>query len=205
MNPVALEFSEACERNRDPILAELRDAFRDRLEVLEIGSGTGQHAVHFAAALPGLQWQPSERAAQLPGLRARIALEGTPNLRTPIELDLAHGDWPHGPAPQRRWDAAFSANTLHIVAEPLVEQFFARLGAALAPQARLAVYGPFRYGGRFTTDSNERFDAMLRMRDPASGIRDAEWVWALAAAQGFELVADRPMPANNQLLVWQRG
>lgn len=205
MKPVALEFSEACERNRGPILAELRDAFRDCREVLEIGSGTGQHAVHFAAALRGLQWQPSERAAQLPGLRARIAREGTPNLRPPIEIDLAGGDWPPGPAPHLRWDAAFSANTLHIVAAPLVERLFAALGATLAPQARLAVYGPFRYRDRFTTDSNERFDAMLRMRDPASGIRDAEWVQALAAAQGFELVADRQMPANNQLLLWQRG
>jgi SAM-dependent methyltransferase len=205
VSPAALEFSEACERNRGPILAELQVAFRDCLEVLEIGSGTGQHAVHFAAALPGLQWQPSERAAQLPGLRARIALEGTPNLRPPIELDLAQGNWPPGPSPQRQWDAAFSANTLHIVAAPLVERFFAGVGATLAPQARLVVYGPFRYRGRFTTESNARFDDMLRLRDPASGIRDAEWVQALAAAQDFALVADRPMPANNQLLVWQRG
>jgi len=205
MTPVTLEFSEACERNRGPILAELHDAFRGCREVLEIGSGTGQHAVHFAAALPGLQWQPSERAPQLPGLRARVTLEGTPNVRAPIELDLARDDWPPGPAPQLRWDAAFSANTLHIVATPLVERFFRGLGATLAPRARLAVYGPFRYGGRFTTDSNERFDATLKMRDPASGIRDAEWVLALAAAQGFELAADRPMPANNQLLVWQRA
>ena len=205
MNPAALAFSEACERNRGPILAELRHAFRDCHEVLEIGSGTGQHAVHFASALPGLQWQPSERASQLPGLRARIAQEGTTNLRAPIELDLARGAWPPGPAPDLRWDAAFSANTLHIVAAPLVERFFLALGATLASRARLAVYGPFRYGGRFTTDSNERFDASLKLRDPASGIRDVEWVQALAAAQGFDLVADRPMPANNQMLLWQRG
>jgi SAM-dependent methyltransferase len=205
VNPVALDFSEACERNRGPILAELRDAFRDCREVLEIGSGTGQHAVHFAAALPGLRWQPSERAPQLPGLCARIAFEGTANIRAPIELDLARGGWPPGPAPDLHWDAAFSANTLHIVAAPLVERFFVGIGATLAPRERLAVYGPFRYRGQFTTDSNERFDASLKLRDPASGIRDAEWVLALAAAQGFDLVADRPMPANNQLLVWQRA
>jgi SAM-dependent methyltransferase len=198
-------FSEACERNREPILAQLRVAFRDCREVLEIGSGTGQHAVHFAAALPGLQWQPTERATQLPGLRARITVEGGANVRAPLELDLARGDWPQGPAPQLRWDGAFSANTLHIVATPLVERFFAGLGATLAARAWLAVYGPFRYRGRFTTDSNERFDASLKQRDPASGIRDVEWVQALAAAQGFDLVADHPMPANNQLLVWHRG
>jgi len=205
VNPTVLEFSEACERNRGPILAELRDAFRACREVLEIGSGTGQHAVHFTAALPWLQWQPSEQAPRLPGLRARVALEGTANVRAPIELDLAGGDWPPGPAPDLRWDAAFSANTLHIVATSLVERFFVGLGATLAPRARLAVYGPFRYRGRFTTDSNERFDANLKLRDPASGIRDSEWVQALAAAQGFILLADRPMPANNQLLVWQRA
>ena len=204
MNLAGLEFSEACERNRGPILEELRVAFAGCREVLEIGSGTGQHAVHFAAGIPGLRWQPTEKAAQLAGLGARIAMEGTANLRAPLEVDLARGDWPRGPAPELRWDAAFSANTLHIVASPLVERFFAGLGATLAPRARLAVYGPFRYRGRFTTESNERFDASLKQRDPASGIRDAEWVQALAAAQGFELVADRPMPANNQLLVWQR-
>ena len=205
MNPVGLEFSAACDRNRGPILEELRIAFADCREVLEIGSGTGQHAVHFAAALPGLRWQPTERAAQIAGLGARIAMEGTANVRAPIELDLAQGDWPRGPAPDLRWDAAFSANTLHIVAAPLVERFFAGLGATLAARARLAVYGPFRYRGRFTTDSNRHFDASLKLRDPASGIRDFEWVQALAAAQGFDLVADRAMPANNQLLVWQRS
>lgn len=205
MNPDALPFSAACERNREPILVVLRDVFRDRREVLEVGSGTGQHAVHFAAALPGLRWQPTERASQLAALGARVALEGTPNLRAPLELDLARHDWPPGPAPTGRWDAAFSANTLHIVAEPLVERFFAGLGAALADEARLVVYGPFRYRGRFTTDSNASFDLALRQRDPASGIRDSEWVQSLAAAQGFRLVADHPLPANNQLLVWQRG
>ncbi len=205
MNLEALPFSAACERNREPILGVLRDAFRDRREVLEVGSGTGQHAVHFAAALPGLRWQPTERASQIAALGARLALEGTPNLRAPVELDLSRPGWPAGPAPTRRWDAAFSANTLHIVAEPLVERFFAGVGAALAEDARVAVYGPFRYRGRFTSDSNASFDLALRQRDPASGIRDAEWVQSLASAQGFRLSADHPMPANNQLLVWQRG
>jgi len=205
MNRASLPFSAACERNRAPILAVLHQAFRDSREVLEIGSGTGQHAVHFAAALSGLHWQPTERAAQLPGLRARIALEGSENLRAPLELELETGPWPADPTAGRPWDAAFSANTLHIIAVALVERFFAGVGATLAPRAHLAVYGPFRYAGRFTTESNAQFDAALKQRDPDSGIRDAEWVQQLAAAQRFALVADHPMPANNQLLVWQRG
>jgi SAM-dependent methyltransferase len=205
VNGEPLPFSAACERNREPILAVLREAFRDRHEVLEIGSGTGQHAVYFAAALPRLRWQPTERTAQLAGLGARLALEGPTNLRPALALDLAQPAWPAGPAGGLRWDAAFSANTLHIVAAPLVERFFAGLGAALAANARLAVYGPFRYRGRFTTASNADFDAALRQRDPASGIRDVEWIDSLAAAQGFQLEADHPMPANNQLRVWARG
>jgi SAM-dependent methyltransferase len=204
MNREPLPFSAACERNRGPILEVLREAFRDRREVLELGSGTGQHAVHFASALPQLCWQPTERASQLAGLGARLALEGPPNLRLALELDLGQSDWPQGPAAGLRWDAAFSANTLHIVAEPLVERFFAGLGATLAADARLAVYGPFRYRGRFTTASNADFDATLRQRDPSSGIRDVEWIESLAAGQGFRLEADYPMPAHNQLLVWAR-
>ncbi len=205
MSLTSLPFSAACERNRTPILAVLRNALRDCHEVLEIGSGTGQHAVHFAAALPALHWQPSERADALPGLRARVALEGSANLRAPFELDLAEASWPAGPGGGPQWDAAFTANTLHIVAPPLVESFFGGVGTALAPQARLAVYGPFRYGGRFTTDSNAQFDAGLKQRDPDSGVRDVEWIHVLAAAQGFALMTDYPMPAHNQLLVWQRG
>lgn len=205
MTPDSLPFSAACERNRAPILAVLRDAFGDCREVLEIGSGTGQHAAHFAAGLPALRWQPTETAIGLPALCGRVALEGTPNLRAPLELDLAHWPWREPPAAAVRWDAAFSANTLHIVPAALVERFFAGVGTALAPRSRLAVYGPFRYAGRCTTASNEQFDAMLRQRDPASGLRDAEWVQGLAKAQGFDLLADHPLPAHNQLMVWQRG
>ncbi|MCC6170880.1 MAG: DUF938 domain-containing protein [Gammaproteobacteria bacterium] len=205
MNTPDLPFSAACARNRDPILAILRETFRDRREVLEIGSGTGQHAVYFAASMPWLHWQPTERASSLPGLRARVALEGSANLLAPLELDVAQRGWP--PAPlgvEGRWDAAFSANTLHIMSRSQVAECFAGLGRMLAPAALLVVYGPFRYAGRYTSDSNARFDAELQARDPASGIRDAEWIDGLAAAQDLDPIADHTMPANNQLRIWRR-
>ena len=192
-----LPFSEACERNKGPILEVLRAAFAPCRAVLEIGAGTGQHAVHFASHLTHLAWQPTDRAEYLAGLAARVAAEGPGNLRAPFEFDVAR------PVPlPGTFDAIFSANTLHIMSWPEVEAFFAFAGRALGPGGTLAVYGPFRYRGRFTTESNEHFDRALRERDPASGIRDFEAVDALAAAQGFVLTADYAMPANNQLIVW---
>lgn len=187
-------------------------AFAQSRRVLEIGSGTGQHAVFLARALSHLLWQPSDRAAWLPALRARIAREGPGNLTTPIELDVSMPRWPVVTA-----DAVFSANTLHIMAWREVEAFFAGVGrllasspmeaaagepAAACARRMLAVYGPFKYRGAFTTDSNAAFDESLKARDPASGIRDFEAVDALARAEGLVLAADHAMPANNQLLLW---
>jgi len=193
-----LSFSDACERNKGPILAVLRGAFADRRRVVEIGAGTGQHAVHFARHMPHLAWQPTDRREHLPALAARIAAEGPSNLAAPVELDVALECWP-----PLRADAAFSANTLHIMSWPAVEALFAGLGRLLAPEGVLAIYGPFKYGDRITTDSNAAFDAMLRERDPQGGVRDFEAVNALASAAGLELQADHAMPANNQLLVWR--
>jgi hypothetical protein len=201
--------SPACERNKGPILEVIGPAFAHARRVLEIGSGTGQHAVHFACALPHLLWQPSDRAPWLPGLDARIARDGPRNLAAPLELDVTMKPWPPVAA-----DAVFSANTLHIMAWHEVEAFFAGVGrtftaaakAGSAPPRRtLAVYGPFKYRGAFTTQSNAAFDASLQARDPASGLRDFEAVDALARAQGLALAADHPMPANNQLLLWTCG
>jgi SAM-dependent methyltransferase len=197
-SPSDLPYSEACERNKDPILAVLRAAFASRRRVIEIGSGTGQHAVHFARHLPHLAWQPTDRAEFLDGLAARVAAEGPPNLLAPVELDVLAEPWP-----PLRGDALFSANTLHIMSWPAVEALFAGLPRLLEPGGVLAIYGPFRYAGRFTTPSNAAFDAMLRERDPASGVRDFEAVDALAVAAGLSLSADLAMPANNQLLVWR--
>jgi SAM-dependent methyltransferase len=194
-----LPFSEACERNKDPILAVLRDAFAGLGTVVEIGSGTGQHAVHFARHLQHLDWQPTDRAGALPSLAARIALEGPPNLRSPVELDAGQDCWPFVGI-----EAVFSANTLHIMGWGEVRAMIEGVGRILRRDGLLAVYGPFRYGGRYTSESNAAFDRGLLERDPASGIRDFEAVDALAAAQGFVLRADHAMPANNQLLLWSR-
>ena len=193
-----LPHSDASERNKGPILEVLREAFAGCKHVLEIGSGTGQHAVHFALAMPWLVWQPSELPESMPGLRKRIFNEGPSNLRAPVLLDVTQPPWD-----VRRVDGVFTANTLHIMHWPQVEAFFAGLPAVAKPGTVLAIYGPFRYGGEYTSASNESFDTMLHARDPESGIRDFEKVDALARAAGFSVVADHPMPANNQTIVWQ--
>ena len=193
-----LPHSDACERNKGPILEVLREAFSGCKHVLEIGSGTGQHAVHFATEMPWLVWQPSERAGEMAGLRKRIVYEGPKNLRAPIPLDVTAPPWD-----VRRMDGVFTANTLHIMGWPEIESFFANLTTILKPGTVLVVYGPFRYAGEYTSESNASFDEMLRARDPESGIRDFEAVDALARDIGFELQADHRMPANNQMLVWK--
>lgn len=192
----------ACDRNRDPILAVLREHFADRRRVLEIGSGTGQHAVHFAAALPWLDWQCSDVAAQLAGIRLWLDEAALPNTPAPLELDVARGPWPES----GRFDAVFTANTLHIMGWPEVEAFFAGAGRLLdgAQGGKLVVYGPFNYGGAYTSDSNRDFDAWLAARDPRSAIRDAEAVEALASAARLGRMADVAMPANNRCLVFSR-
>lgn len=166
--------------------------------MLEIGSGTGQHAVHFAAALPRLIWQTSDLEPGLPGIRLWIEEAGLPNLPPPIALDVT-GLWPH-----TSFDAIFTANTLHIMSWPQVRALFRALPAVLAPDALLAIYGPFNTNGRFTSDSNAAFDTWLKQRSPESGIRDFAAVDELARSIGFALVEDRPMPANNRTLVWRR-
>jgi len=188
----------ACDRNRDPILAVLRECFAGRSRVLEIGSGTGQHAVHFAAALTHLTWQCSDRPENLPGIRMWLDEAALPNTPPPIALDVG-GRWPRA-----RYDAVFSANTLHIMGWPEVERLFSALPDVLDDAATLAIYGPFNFGGSFTSDSNAAFDASLRARDPRQGLRDAEAVDALARAAGFAHLENRAMPANNRCLVWRR-
>ncbi len=195
-----LAVSAACERNKGPILEVLTGTLAGSRTVLEIGSGTGQHAVHFARHLPHLLWQPSERGAELGPLAERIRLEGPPNLRPAIALDVRERPWPVAGV-----DAVFSANTLHIMAWEAVEDFFRGVGAALAAPGVLCVYGPFRYRGAYTSESNAAFDRQLRERDPASAIRDCEALAPLAAAAGLELIADHAMPANNRTLVWRRA
>lgn len=194
-----LPFSEACERNKAPILDVLRRVFADRTRVLEIGSGTGQHAAHFAPALPHVTWQPSDRPDHLHGISLWVRHVAAANLLQPIALDIDDESWPDVGA-----DAAYTANTLHIVSWPQVERLFERAAAFLPDGGCIAVYGPFKYGGVHTSESNARFDAMLRERDPASGIRDFEAVNELAGRLGLQLLDDVAMPANNRTLVWQK-
>ncbi len=190
--------SPACERNREPILDVLREYFVDRQRVLEIGSGTGQHAVHFAAALPHLTWQSSDRADHLPGIRDWLDEAALPNTPDPLELDVS-GRWPRG-----QFDAIFSANTLHIMAWPEVRHFFAQLPTVTPDDALLVIYGPFNYDGRYSSASNATFDQWLKERGAHMAIRDAADVDALAMTAGFALVEDRAMPANNRCRLWRR-
>lgn len=198
MTDPGLPFSAASERNKEPILGALRDAFAHVRSVLEIGSGSGQHAVHFARHLPHVAWQPSDRSDALPGLRARTQAEGPKNLRTPIELDVTSRRWL-----KERFDAVYTANTLHIMSWAEVQAFFAGLESVLAQPGALAVYGPFNIGGTYTSESNAAFDAHLRQRDPASGLRDLEAVDELASRHGLVMEANHAMPANNRLVLWR--
>ncbi|MEO8810698.1 MAG: DUF938 domain-containing protein [Rhodanobacter sp.] len=191
--------SPSCERNREPILELLRESFADRRRVLEIGSGTGQHAAHFAAALPHLIWQSSDRPENLAGIRAWLDEAALPNTPPPVELDVAD-EWPPG-----AYDAVFSANTLHIMAWSEVQQCFAKLPAITSDDAILVIYGPFNRQGRYSSDSNAAFDQWLKARGPHMAIRDAEAVDALATAAGFALIEDHAMPHNNRCRMWRRA
>lgn len=194
-----LPFSQACENNKDVILAILRQLLADRHAVLEIASGTGQHACHFAHAMPWLQWQPTELAQNLPVLAPRCAHFAGQNLLPPLALDVRDTPWPVVVP-----DALFSANSLHIMAFAAVEALFTALGRQAPDGTLLVVYGPFNYGGRYTSDSNARFDQWLAQQHPDSAIRNFEDVDRLAESAGFTLLADHAMPANNRLLVWEK-
>lgn len=201
-----LPFAPSAERNKDAILAALRPHLAHCRRVLEIGSGTGQHAVHMTAALPQLVWQCSELPGAVEGVAARLEAEGTARTPPPLALDVAAPPWPLPAADAAdAFDAIFTANTLHIMSFAHVGQFFARVGEVLAPGGLCCIYGPMKYRGAFTTKSNAEFDAQLRARDPLSGIRDFEALDELAQAQGLVLLEDLAMPANNQLLIWRRA
>jgi hypothetical protein len=202
--------SPSCDRNQTPILDVLRVHFNDCRHALEIGSGTGQHAVHFAEAMPWLTWQCSDAEAYLPGIRMWLDEARLPNTPAPFPLQAvatpaAHFAPQPVPMPAGGYDAVFSANTLHIMGWPEVEALFASLPTLLADEATVAVYGPFNIGGAYTSESNREFDGWLKARDARSGIRDLEAVNALAAGIGLQPIADIAMPANNRMLLWRRG
>lgn len=191
-------YAESSEVNKAPILAVLKDIFADRKRVLEIASGTGQHAVHFARELPHLIWQTSELLQNLPGIQAWQDEAQLPNLLPPLALDVNDASWPVTPV-----DAIFNANTIHIISWPEVELMFAHIARVIAPGGYVCLYGPYNYDGKFTSESNARFDAWLKSRDPNSGVRDFEAVNRLAVAHGLELLRDIAMPSNNRMLVWE--
>ena len=191
-------FSQACENNKNLILSIITAYLAQVESVLELGSGTGQHSVHFAANLPHLQWHTSDRLVNHKGIKQWLDEAKLDNLHAPVELDL------NRPWPINTVDAIYTANTLHIVSKPLVEQFFTGVNKHLASKGLVCIYGPFKYNGNFTSESNQRFDEFLNQQDCQSGIRDFEWVQQLAEQAGLMLVDDIAMPANNQLLIFKR-
>ena len=191
-------FSQACENNKQYILPILTTTLSNCATLLEVGSGTGQHAVHFAANMPWLQWQTSDVTDNHHGINQWIDEFPASNLLAPITLDLKHS-WPI-----KQIDAIYTANTLHIVSWPLVQAFFQGVEKHLAKEGKLCIYGPFNYHGKFTSDSNVNFNEWLKERDENSGIRDIEAITALAINAGLSLEADQEMPANNRLLVFTK-
>lgn len=192
-------FSQACENNKQPILERIRNTFTIPGIILEIGTGTGQHAVHFASAMPHLEWQPSDRPGASGHCLGWIEEAALANIRPPVELDVAAGNWPVD-----NIDGAYSANTAHIMAWQEVEAMFAGLSSRLGTDMPFCLYGPFSYGGRHTSDSNRQFDQHLRNQAPHMGIRDMNDLLELAEGTDFRLENDHEMPANNRLLVWRK-
>lgn len=195
---ISKPFSESSEQNKHVIFEKIKPYLADGLEVLEIGSGTGQHAIHFASVVPGLVWQASDLVENLPAIKAWIRDSQLTNLPDPIELDVSSG-WIN-----KSYDLIYSANTFHIMSQIQVEYCLSRCTACLKPKAHLIVYGAFNYNGKYTSTSNEQFDRWLKSRDPQSGIKHFEWINQLASESGLRLVSDTAMPANNRILIWQR-
>jgi SAM-dependent methyltransferase len=193
-------YSEACEQNKDVIFEVIERLFKAPGEVLEIGSGTAQHAVYFAPKLPHLQWRASDQREYHAGIKAWLDEADHDNLHGPLELDVNQSDWP-----VENVDYVFSANAVHIMSWPSVEAMLSGIGHILKPQGLLVLYGPFNYRGQYTSDSNARFDVWLKQRDADSGIRDFEKLNELAIEQGMQFLEDVEMPVNNRILVWQKN
>ena len=195
-------FSQACENNKAPILSILKEVLVHKRHLLEIGSGTGQHASFFAPHLPFIKWQTSDLPINHAGINQWIDTCPANNLLKPLTVDL-NLEWPT--ASIGAIDSIFTANTLHIVSWDLVEKFFEATRLNLAAKGILCIYGPFKYNHQFTSESNARFDLWLKDRDSQSGVRDIEAILALAEAAGLSLRSDVEMPANNRLLVFDKA
>ncbi len=187
-------YSQASENNKLFILPVLQTAFKSCSSVLEVGTGTGQHAVYFAKELPEITWQTSDLLVNHSGIKQWINENPSANLQLPITLDLSL------PWPIEKTSAIYTANTLHIISLPLVKSFFEGVKKHLAPLGKLCVYGPFNYNGQYTSESNAGFDIWLKEQNKGSGIRDIEYIIELANEAGLTLLIDHAMPANNRLL-----
>lgn len=193
-------FSEACERNKGPILDAIKPYLQHSNEVLEIGSGTGQHAVWFAEAMPHLTWHTTDLRENHPSIIAWVESSELPNLRKPCTLDVGQGVWP-----VNQVDAIFTANTCHIMSWERVRDMFQGANRVLKPGGHLLIYGPFNVNGEYTSESNKEFDASLKQRDPESGLRDYDDMSRAARHNSFSLIQRHEMPANNMLLAYQKS
>jgi cyclopropane fatty-acyl-phospholipid synthase-like methyltransferase len=193
-------FSPACERNKDPILNVLKEIItKDDRRLLEVGAGSGQHAVYFAPHFPQVEWYPTDVAANLMGMKLWFKEYNIPNIRPPIRLEVGKDE-----LPKLKFDVVFTANTFHIMNWKECKSLMKMFGGRLREGSRVVIYGPFKYDGEFTSESNAEFDLQLKARDPLSGIRSFEDVNNTMIKNGFELVVDEDMPANNQMLVYSR-
>ena len=193
-------YSQPADNNKVHILERLADLFREPGLVLEIGSGSGQHAVYCGNHLPHLVWQPTDQVSYLDDLKCNISEMAPSNVNSPLMLDVTHNTWPLSET-----DYVYSANTLHIMSKVQVMHLIQGVGRILRTSGLLVLYGPFKFRGEFTTDSNARFDLWLKDRDTRSGIKDFETIQQLTAENGMNLQQDFSMPANNQLLAFYKG
>lgn len=189
---------EACKRNQQAILEQLQTQLCGYESILEIGSGTGQHAVFFAKAMPSLQWQTSDLAHKHDGIKAWLNEVNLVNVLPPLELDIANQHWPI-----KQFDIIYTANTLHIISWELIKKLFQHCSQHLVQHGRLIIYGPFNYHGKYTSTSNQAFDAMLKQANPHQGIRDFSDIEKIAELESFHCIADISMPANNRLLTFE--
>jgi len=199
VNTLNKPYSESCDQNREPILSVIQGVLANSGSLLEIGSGTGQHAVAFAAQMPHLIWHTSDRPEYHAGIRLWLDESRLENVRAPLLLDVTQTAWP-----DIEIDAIFTANTAHIMRWSAVEAMFAGVGRLLPVGGHFLIYGPFNYDHQFSSDSNARFEQWLKARDPLSGIRDFEDLDTLASHAGMVLINDYAMPANNRILHWQK-
>lgn len=192
-------YAESCAQNQQVILEVLKNLFTKPGEVLEIGSGTGQHAVYFTEHMPHLVWQTGDLPDQHAGMELWLEEVSHQRIKPPLDLNVDHKSWPVDPV-----DYVFTANTTHIISASQVERMFKHVADCLVGGGLFAQYGPFNYNGQYTSESNARFDVWLKQRDPESCIKHFETLQTLAIEHGMSLLKDIEMPANNRILVWQK-